>query len=594
MPNFLRTLAYLLAIPVVGYLIASGILWDLNKDVMASSGATFDTLCAARAEINNADLNSACDEIASIHVLKQVSFWCGIAGIALPLLAFVAAKYAGRNRERMASVFRPLVMMTVALLAGLVLVEAGVLAFAAYEGESYLVGRVHFMIIGVVALGGLLGAFQLAGSAFQFVKTVSFPVIGKLVTRESAPKLFSTLDETAQRVSARVPDNVVVGLDPTFFATSAEVRLIGHSEPLTGETLFLSAPLARILNHDELRSVIGHELGHFSGKDTAYSLRFAPVYAGLGASLQAVSVADDEGAAALAKLPALALLGYIHGLFEVAESGVSRERELAADAAGAQAGSALALSSALCKICVYSQLWPNVRRQSTQALADGQVTRNLSLAFADSARFDVEAAAADELLKSVLNVQVAHPTDSHPPVSQRLESLKITVDEVRAVGIAVPPTPAITLFEDPAQIEAELTELEHRVQIAYGQVVMPKQPLSDDFERAIYNLIASVIRADGKIEATEVLTAEAIGQKLLKDKFKPLSFREVCSHQPEDFDALGLAKTLSQSLNEEGRQTVISCLNAVANADGEMVPREQALIASIEQALKDGASQTAS
>lgn len=586
MSNLVRTFAFLLAIPIVGYLIAAGILWDLNKDAMAGAGASFDTLCAARAELNNADLNTTCDEISSIQLLKQVSFWCGVAGIALPLLAFLAATYAGHNRARLASIFRPLVMVTVALLAGLVLVEAGVLAFAAFEGESYLVGRVHLFIIGAVALGGLLAAFQLAASAFQFVKSVSFPVIGKLVTRESAPKLFAQLDETAKRVSARVPDNVVVGLDPTFFATNAEVRLIGQPEPLKGETLFLSAPLARVLNQEELSSVIGHELGHFSGEDTAYSLRFAPVYAGLGASLQAVSMAGDEGAMGLAKLPALALLGYIHGLFQVGESGVSRARELAADAAGAKAGSALALGSALCKICVYSQLWPNVRQQSSQALGEGQITRNLSLAFADSARFDVEAAAVDTLLDSVLNVQVAHPTDSHPPVSQRLESLKITIDQVRAAGLTLPTAPAIELLEDPAQIEAELTDLEHRVQVAIGRVVMPKEALSDDFERAIYHLIASVIRADGRIEASEVLTAEATGQKMLGTRFKSLAFRETCSHLKDDFDALGLAKALSSSLDEEGRQMVIGCLTAVAQADGEIAPREQSLIASIEQALR--------
>lgn len=593
MPNFLRTLAYLLAIPVLGYLVATGILWDLNKDVMASAGTTFDTLCAARSQLNNAELNTACGEIASIQMLKQVSSWCAVAGVALPLLALFAASYAGQNRARLARVFRPLVMATVALLAGLVLVEACVLAFAAYEGESYLIGRVHYFVIGFVALGGLIAALQLAASAFQFVKAVSFPVIGKLVTRESEPGLFKALDETAERVSARVPDNVVMGLDPTFFATSADVRLIGHPEQLKGETLYLSAPLARILTEEELRSVIGHELGHFSGQDTAYSLRFAPVYAGLGSSLQAVQMGEQEGAAGLAKLPALALLGYIHGLFHRAESGVSRERELAADAAGAKAGTALALGTALCKICVYSQLWPTVRQQSALALADGHVTRNLSLAFADSARFDVEAAAAEQLLGSVLDVRVAHPTDSHPPVSQRLESLKVSIDEVRAVGLALPSMSAIQLLQDSAQLEAELTTLEHRVQLEYGHVVMPKEPRSDDFERAIYHLIASVIRADGKIEASEVLTAEAIGQKLLKDTFRPLAFREICSHQPDDFDALALAKALSSSLTDEGRQTVMTCLTAVAQADGEVAPREQALLASIEQALKEGASAAA-
>lgn len=589
MSNLLRTLAFLLAIPVVGYLISAGILWDLNNDAVAASGQTFETLCERQVEINNADLNTACGEIASIQVLKTVSLWCGLIGIALPLLAFLGAKYAGNNRDRLAQVFRPLVGMTVAVLAGLVLTEAGVLAFAAYEGESYLVGRVHFVIIGGVALGGLFAAFQLAASAFSFAKAVTLPVIGQRITKEQAPKLFAEIDETARRLGARTPDNVVVGLEPTFYATSAEVQLVGEQTPLKGETLFISASLARILNRDELMSVVGHELGHFSGQDTAYSLRFAPVYRGLGTSLQAVATAEDEGSMGLAKLPALALLGYVYGLFQESEAGVSRDRELAADQAGAKAGSALALGSALCKICVYSELWGKVQQQNVAALAEGQITHNLSRAFADCARFDVEAASIDKLLAGVLDVSVAHPTDSHPPVSKRLDALRVTVDQVRAAGLSLPAEPAIELFENGgAELEHALTDLQHRVLVAFGHVVIPTDPPKNYTARAVYELIACLIRADGRIEASEVLTAEDICQRMLGNRFRSLDFREVCTHQRDDYDPMPLAKAVGSSVTAESRETMMACLRAVAEADGEVAPREAALIARIEQAMNEG------
>ena len=590
MSNLLRTLLFLLAIPVVGYLVAAGILWDLNTDALAANGHTFEELCERRAEINNADLNTACDEIASIQVLKTVSLWCGLIGVALPLLAFLGATYAGNSRERLAQVFRPLVAMTVAVLAGLVLVEAGVLAFAAYEGESYLVGRVHFVLIGGVALGGLFAAFQLAASAFSFAKAVSLPVIGKRISKEQAPKLFAEIDETARRLGARAPDNVVVGLEPTFYATSAEVQLVGEQAPLKGETLFVSTSLARILNRDELMSVIGHELGHFSGQDTAYSLRFAPVYRGLGTSLQAVATAEDEGSMGLAKLPALALLGYVYGLFQESEAGVGRDRELAADQAGAKAGSALALGSALCKICVYSELWGKVHQQNIAALAEGQITRNLSRAFADCARFDVEGASIDNLLAAVLDVRVAHPTDSHPPVSQRLDALEITVDQVRTAGLSLPANTAIELFENGEELEHALTDLQHRVLVAFGHVVIPTDPPKNYTARAVYELIACVIRADGKIEASEVLTAEDICQRMLGNRFRSLDFREVCTHQGEDYDPVPLATAVGSSVSADSRETILACLRALAEADGEVAPRETDLIARIEEAMNEGAA----
>jgi hypothetical protein len=60
-----------------------------------------------------------------------------------------------------------------------------------------------------------------------------------------------------------MPETVVIGVDPTFFVTEAEVVTL--SGRLWGRTLYCSMPLARILTVDELTAIIGHELGHFRG-----------------------------------------------------------------------------------------------------------------------------------------------------------------------------------------------------------------------------------------------------------------------------------------------------------------------------------------
>ena len=50
-----------------------------------------------------------------------------------------------------------------------------------------------------------------------------------------------------------------------------------------------------------------------------------------------------------------------------------------------------------------------------------------------------------------------------------------------------------------------------------------------------------------------------------------------------------LAKAFGASVSADNRDTVIACLRALAEADGEVAPREAALIQGIEAAMKHGA-----
>jgi Zn-dependent protease with chaperone function len=118
-------------------------------------------------------------------------------------------------------------------------------------------------------------------------------------------------------------------LDPNFFVAEGEVICL--SGRLNGRTLYCSLPLCRILSEEEFTSVIGHELGHFKGQDTKFSERFYPIYRGTASSLAALQAAGREGSGSVALLPAIAVLSYFLESLSVAESRLSRDRELAAD-----------------------------------------------------------------------------------------------------------------------------------------------------------------------------------------------------------------------------------------------------------------------
>lgn len=70
----------------------------------------------------------------------------------------------------------------------------------------------------------------------------------------------------------------------------------------------------------------------------------------------------------------------------------------------------------------------------------------------------VDSAAAPEVLKDIAGTHLSHPTDSHPPLATRLESLDISLESVSSVALDVrPENPAHGLIEDVEAIEEEIS-----------------------------------------------------------------------------------------------------------------------------------------
>ena len=214
---------------------------------------------------------------------------------------------------------------------------------------------------------------------------------------------------------------MVVGLDPIFFATSAKVQLFDRPELLKGETLYISLPLSRVLTLEEIVAVLGHELGHFRGNDTIYSLRFVPLYAGMGSSIDSLSAAGRSATLFhLMVLPASAVIGFMLGLFAKNERKASRIRELAADQASLEVAPLGAFGPALVKSAIFSQLWGPCLAEDANRLEAGLVTRNPQFWYsANLVRYDLDrekiSESMDELLKS-------HPSPIRPTAIRRSPS----------------------------------------------------------------------------------------------------------------------------------------------------------------------------
>jgi Zn-dependent protease with chaperone function len=229
----------------------------------------------------------------------------------------------------------------------------------------------------------------------------------------------------------------------------------------------------RILSDDEFNAVIGHELGHFRGSDTVYSLKFAPTYSRLTHALWVLSQ-GNESAADLARIPALAALSAYLTRFAKSERTVGRQRELLADEAGASVAHAKALATALLKVAIFSQNWNWLTRQHISELAEGRTFTKLGTTFTEVSELGADVNWS-ELRNSVAAAVQAHPIDTHPTFAERMQALGLSVDELEATDCAHPQQASVQLIENADELDAELSSLEANWLLAIGAAQLPQQ-----------------------------------------------------------------------------------------------------------------------
>lgn len=572
-------LALTMAVPVGGYFLSDRIMGEFNADLNAEGMPPIQTLCAMpEAETDN-DLSGFCTEMGALGLLMKVSVIAGIIGIGIPVVFLFASVLAGSNRRRLSLIFPITVKATLVFITISVAMQGAVFTYGLFVAESYYLNRVHFYLIAVVGFGAAGVVFKLFMQLFSFSEKYESFVHGLAIGEIHAPGLHSFVEGLAEKLGARKPDNIVVGLEPNFFVTSAGVRIPNSPRPLEGETLYVSLPLARLMTVPEFAGVIGHELGHFRGEDTAYSLKFAPVYAGLGNALMATSSQSGDGIAGLAKLPAKAMLSFMMDVFAKNVRAIGRERELRADEAGAEASSAMALITSLMKLSLYGQIWGYIQAENLHRLANGMTTRNLSSLLESRARFDIEHKKIDEIIDAVAETRTSHPTDTHPTVSERMKSLAVERADIDKSQILVPETSAVLLFRNALALEEKLTVMEHKLMADAG-FVQPGGRGRDASTRhlaPIYRVAAAIIMADGVIDINEIHRAELAGEEAFPG-FDSTDFRQACDYVDDTADSVALAGDLNDHLDQEQKLALIVYLKSIAESDGEVDWAEQDLI----------------
>ncbi|ROT27966.1 M48 family metallopeptidase [Micromonospora sp. HM5-17] len=275
---------------------------------------------------------------------------------------------------------------------------------------------------------------------WKAIRTKPQPLHGLPLGPDQAPELWGTVRELADVVGTRVPDEIRL-VPEINAAVTEDTRLLG----LIGgrRILYIGLPLLQAMTVDQLRSVLAHELGHYSGRHTrlggvAYRGRLA-----IGGAIGRIGPRNPVG---------WVFRGYAR-LYLLVDHAASRRQELEADRASVQVAGRTAAISALRELPVLGAAWAFFHdRYVRPGWEAGYVPVDLFGGFAE-----LLAARTDELaeLRATEPDDTGSRWDTHPPISQRIAAMAAMPDNP---GVA-DGRPARLLLADPGAVSRRLQEL---------------------------------------------------------------------------------------------------------------------------------------
>lgn len=427
-----------------------------------NAGLGIEFVCSQGTE----GLSEFCSSASMVQWALIAAYVCLALAVVLVALPWIARKFIGEDRARLGNLFGPVANIMAVSVGVLITVQALIGSYAFYMWEVEETGRFHPKLILIGVAGVAVGAALFLAAVKRLKVEPSF-IFGVQLEKQAQPRLVAEVEEIGKGLGAMTPDNIVVGVEPNFFVTSAPVKLLDGTE-LKGRTLFLSLPLMRLFKTDEFRAVVGHELSHFKGSDTEYSLKFAPAYSRLSNSL---ATAGDEGMfQTIAAMP----LAYTLREFAETERTIGRQRELLADKGAASVASPGAIVRALIKVATHGQLWSSVVNASETKLADGVAYTNLSELYADAALNGLTDLDRTQLREVLSASRMSHPTDTHPTLAARAEALGCTIDAELDAALAPPDSSSTNLLNDIDGVEESATLIQHRLAVLTGRVIVPQ------------------------------------------------------------------------------------------------------------------------
>ncbi|MFC8846908.1 MULTISPECIES: M48 family metallopeptidase [unclassified Micromonospora] len=371
----------------------------------------------------------------------------------------------------MSATYRALasVLMLIGFYVVALLQLAAVVAFAVWihQWASGLV-TAKLTIPLVLALGAVLVGL------WRAIRTKNEPAPGLVLSEREAPQLWATVRELAAAVGTRAPDEIrlVPEVNAAVAEQSSMLGLVGGRR-----TMYVGLQLLQAMRVDQLRSVLAHELGHYSGRHTRLG---GVAYRGR------LAIAETIGRISRRNPVGWVFRGYAK-LYLLVDNAASRRQELEADRSSVRLAGREAATSALRTLPALDAAWAfYLRRYVEPGWSAGLAPDDFFGGFAKllaGRRNEI-----DELRENAPD-EKASRWDTHPPIGIRVAAMA----DAPVDPAAPDERPAAVLLAD---IDAAGQALQGLVVDCEGRQVLPWP-----------EFIAAAIAAGGQREADAVYRA---------------------------------------------------------------------------------------
>jgi heat shock protein HtpX len=337
---------------------------------------------------------------------------------------YIAPRVARRVAGRFSLQASMAILGLVVILAGIA--GIGIVAYILLDivGAEITAGFIILILILVLVLN-------------MITYTLSPLLINMMYSAKRDPQLQRVVDDVARALGfSKPPRAVIVEGPPNAFA---------YGNFVTGRYVAVSRSLIAITTPEELKAVIGHELGHHRHRDNAIMLFMGLIPSVLyfiGVTLvrigiisgyaRALSSRRRESGGGLVLVLAGVVAIIISFVVQILILAFSRLREYYADSAGAYATSPRAMQRALARLHIYYRGAPGAREEVSnsklKALFIYAFTETYTNPFyrytplVDPRSVDIDRVV--EELKRAKTEDISEFFSTHPPIPKRIRSLE--------------------------------------------------------------------------------------------------------------------------------------------------------------------------